>query len=63
MKTLLIHNLETATAEKIALELNGEIEYKKSHFRIHTKKSFDIKSYRCISTFEDQQNFCICQLP
>ena len=52
MKTLLIHNLETATAEKIALELNGEIEYKKSHFRIHTKKSFDMKSYRLLCDFD-----------
>ena len=46
MKTLILHSLETLAAKQLALALNGEVEFKKSHLRIHTKKDFDIESYR-----------------
>ena len=49
MKTLIFHSLETASAKKVALNLNGEIELRKNHYRIHTKKNFDIDNYRLLS--------------
>ena len=42
MKTLIFHSLETLSAKKLALEIGGEVELKKNHYRIHTKKDFDI---------------------
>ena len=42
MKTLIFHSLETSSAKKLALDLGGEVELRKNHYRIHTKKDFDI---------------------
>ena len=44
MKTLIFHSLETLSAKKLALELGGEVELRKNHYRIHTKKDFDIEN-------------------
>jgi len=52
MKTLVLHSLETSAAKKLALELRGEIEVRKSHFRIHTKKDFDIENFRFSNNFD-----------
>ena len=52
MKTLVLHSLETSAAKKLALELRGEIEVRKSHFRIHTKKDFDIENFRPSNNFD-----------
>ena len=49
MKTLIFHSLETSSAKKLALDLGGEVELRKNHYRIHTKKDFDIKNYRLSS--------------
>ena len=49
MKTLIFHSLETSSAKKLALELSGEVELRKNHYRIHTKKDFDIENYRLSS--------------
>ena len=46
MKTLIFHSLETSSAKKLALDLCGEAELRKNHYRIHTKKDFDIENYR-----------------
>ena len=46
MKTLIFHSLETLSAKKLALDLSGEVELRKNHYRIHTKKDFDIENYR-----------------
>ena len=43
MKTLIFHSLETSSAKKLALDLGGEVELRKNHYRIHTKKDL-IKS-------------------
>ena len=68
MKTLVLHSLETSAAKKLALELGGEIEVRKSHFRIHTKKDFDIENFRLSNNFDlniFDNNFdviCICKI-
>ena len=49
MKTLIFHSLETSSAKKLALDLGGEVELRKNHYRIHTKKDFDIENYRLSS--------------
>ena len=66
MKTLIFHSLETSSAKKLALDLGGEVELRKNHYRIHTKKDFDIENYRLFSDFDlnifdnnfDYQNYC-----
>ena len=45
-KTLIIHSNEQKITEKLALILKGEIETKKNHFRIHTRRDFDINYLR-----------------
>jgi phosphoserine phosphatase len=52
MKTLIFHSLETLSAKKLALDLSGEVELRKNHYRIHTKKDFDIESYRLSSDID-----------
>ncbi len=52
MKTLIFHSLETSTVEKLALELRGEIELRKNHYRIHTNKNFDIENYRLVNNID-----------
>ena len=52
MKTLIFHSLETLSAKKLALELGGEVELRKNHYRIHTKNDFDIESYRLSSDID-----------
>ena len=49
MKTLIFHSLETLSAKKLALDLGGEVELRKNHYRIHTKKDFDIENHRLSS--------------
>ena len=45
-KTLIIHSNKQKIAEKFALILDGEIETKKNHLRIHITKNFDIHYLR-----------------
>ena len=45
-KTLIIHSNKQKIAEKLALILKGEIEIKRNHFRIHTRRDFDINYLR-----------------
>jgi len=52
MKTLIFHSLETSSAKKLALDLSGEVELRKNHYRIHTKKDFDIENYRLSSDID-----------
>ena len=44
--TLIVHNNEQKIAEKLALILDGEIETKKNHLRIHITRNFDIHYLR-----------------
>ena len=44
--TLIVHNNEQKIAEKLALILDGEIETKKNHLRIHISRNFDIHYLR-----------------
>ncbi len=45
-KTLIFHSNEQKIAEELALKLNGEVEIKKNHLRIHTTRNFDINNLR-----------------
>ena len=44
--TLIVHGNKQRIAEKLALILDGEIETKKNHLRIHITRNFDIHSLR-----------------
>ena len=44
--TLIVHSNKQKIAEKLALILNGEIETKKNHLRIHITRNFDIHYLR-----------------
>ena len=44
--TLIVHNNKQKIAEKLALILDGEIETKKNHLRIHISRNFDIHYLR-----------------
>ena len=45
-RTLIVHSNELKTAEKVALMINGEIEIKNNHFRIHSITNFEIENLR-----------------
>ena len=45
-RTLIVHSNELKTAEKVALMINGEIEIKNNHFRIHSRTNFEIENLR-----------------
>ena len=45
-RTLIVHSNELKTAEKVALMINGEIEIKNNHFRIHSLTNFEIENLR-----------------
>ena len=45
-QTLIVHGDDLNTAEKVALNLTGELESRKDHFRIHTKIKFEIENLR-----------------
>ena len=45
-QTLIVHGNDLKTAEKIALNLKGELESRKKHFRVHTKINFEIENLR-----------------
>ena len=45
-QTLIVHGNDLKTAEKIALNLTGELESRKNHFRVHTKINFEIENLR-----------------
>ena len=45
-QTLIVHGDDLKTAEKIALNLTGELESRKNHFRVHTKINFEIENLR-----------------
>ena len=45
-QTLIVHGHDLKTAEKIALNLTGELESRKNHFRVHTKINFEIENLR-----------------
>ena len=46
IQTLIVHDHNIETAKKLALNLNGELEARKSHFRVHTKSKFEIENLR-----------------
>ena len=46
LKTLIIHSNKQKTGEDLALKLQGEIETKKNHLRIHITINFDIDNLR-----------------
>ena len=45
-QTLIVHGDDLKTAEKIALNLTGELESRKNHIRVHTKINFEIENLR-----------------
>ena len=46
IQTLIVHDHNIKTAKKVALIINGELEARKSHFRVHTKSNFEIEILR-----------------
>jgi len=46
MNTYILHSQNLILAEKLTNELQGELEERKSHFRIHTNLSVDLKKFR-----------------
>ena len=46
IQTLIVHDHNIETAKKVALTINGELEARKSHFRVHTKSNFEIENLR-----------------
>ena len=46
IQTLIVHDHNIKTAKKVALNINGELEARKSHFRVHTKSNFEIENLR-----------------
>ena len=48
-QTLIVHGNDLKTAEKIALNLKGELESRKKHFRVHTKINFEIENLRAMN--------------
>ena len=46
IQTLIVHDHNIETAKKVALDINGELEARKSHFRVHTKSNFEIENLR-----------------
>ena len=45
-QTLIVHGHNIETAKKVALHINGELEARKSHYRVHTKSNFEIENLR-----------------
>ena len=46
IQTLIVHHHNIETAKKVALHINGELEARKSHYRVHTKSNFEIENLR-----------------
>ena len=46
IQTLIVHDHNIETAKKVALDINGELEARKSHYRVHTKSNFEIENLR-----------------
>jgi len=46
MKTIIIHSHDLSLARKLSSSLNGELEQRKKHFRIHTCNSFNLVHLR-----------------
>jgi phosphoserine phosphatase len=46
IQTLIVHEHNIETAKKVALNINGELEARKSHYRVHTKSNFEIENLR-----------------
>ena len=46
IQTLIVHDQNIETAKKVALNINGELEARKSHYRVHTKSNFEIENLR-----------------
>ena len=46
IQTLIVHDHNIETAKKVALNVNGELEARKSHYRVHTKSNFEIENLR-----------------
>ncbi len=45
-QTLIVHGHDLKTAEKIAINIMGELETRKNHFRVHTRINFEIENLR-----------------
>ena len=45
-QTLIVHGHNIETAKKVALHINGELEARKSHYRVHTTSNFEIENLR-----------------
>ena len=46
MNTFILHSKDLTLAQRLANELQGELEERKSHFRIHTNLSSDLEQLR-----------------
>jgi phosphoserine phosphatase len=46
IQTLIVHEHNIETAKKVAFNINGELEARNSHFRVHTKSNFEIENLR-----------------
>ncbi|MDC0983758.1 phosphoserine phosphatase SerB [Candidatus Thioglobus sp.] len=45
-QSLIVHSDDLKTAEKIALNVKGELESRKNHFRVHSRIDFEIENLR-----------------
>ena len=62
MKTIILHSQDLALAQNLSSNLNGELEQRKKHFRIHTKLSFNLEQLRQsnradLNLFKDNFNY------
>jgi len=46
MNTFVLHSKDLTLAQRLATELQGELEERKSHFRVHTNLSADLEQLR-----------------
>ena len=46
IQTLIVHDYNIETVKKVAIDINGELEARKSHYRVHTKSNFEIENLR-----------------
>nr|MCS5589512.1 phosphoserine phosphatase SerB [Candidatus Thioglobus sp.] len=46
MNTFVLHSKDLTLAQRLATELQGELEERQSHFRVHTNLSADLEQLR-----------------
>ena len=52
IQTLIVHDHNIENAKKVALDIDGELEARKSHYRVHTKSNFEIENLRSHHSFD-----------